>query len=321
MEYIVFQINGGIGKNVIATAVTRAINIQYPDSKIIILTAHPDIWLNNPRIHRVFEYGKTQYFYDEYINNKDSLIFAQEPYLTPDCIYKRKHLSEIWCEMYNLRFQGEKPELYFTVLEKDFVSVLVNKKSPILLIQPFGGAQTTHKYSWMRDMSPRLAQGIVDEFKKNDYRIIQIKREDQMGLTGVDFLTQNPRILALALFFSDRRVLIDSYLQHAAAALDLPSTVLWIGNSPITFGYNLHKNITTQFVIGNTRDSLYDPFDITGNPIQLGTSPNNLFDLETVVNLIRYDVEVEEKEPEMITLDVTIPSTNPTKKSNRKKRK
>jgi len=308
MKYIVFHINGGIGKNVIATAVVRAINLQYPDSKIIILSAHPDIWINNPRIYRVFQFGQIQYFYDDFIKDQNTLILAQEPYLTTDCIYRKKHLSQIWCDLYGIKWQGEKPELYFTNLEKDFVSNLINKQSPILLIQPFGGAQTSHKYSWMRDIHPQLAQMIVDEFRK-DYRIIQIKREDQIGLKGVDYLTQNPRILALSLLFSDKRVLIDSYIQHAAAALELPSTVLWIGNSPKVFGYKIHQNITTNFLIGSTRNSLYDPFDITGDPIQLGTPAENLFDPHTVINLIKMKPEITEENESYYIQEPTVEIT------------
>ena len=286
MEYIVFQISGGIGKNVIATSVARAINMQYPDKKIVILTAHPDIWINNPRIHRVIQFGQTAYFYDDYIKDRDTLIFAHDPYGSPDAIYRRKHLSQVWCELCNVKYQGEKPELYFTHLENDQVALLLNKTKPILIIQPFGGAQVNNKYSWMRDIPPALAQRIVDEFK-NEYRVIQIKREDQLGLNNVEYLSNNPRILALSLLFSDKRILIDSYMQHAAASLGLPSYVFWIGNSPTTFGYEIHRNLTTNFEIGNTRNSLYDPFDITGDAIQLATPPVNLFDTQTVIDILR----------------------------------
>jgi len=72
MKYVVFQISGGIGKNVIATAVVRAMNFKYPDRKIVILTAHPDIWINNPRVHRVIQFGQTAYFYDDYVKDKDT---------------------------------------------------------------------------------------------------------------------------------------------------------------------------------------------------------------------------------------------------------
>jgi hypothetical protein len=147
----------------------------------------------------------------------------------------------------------------------------------------------------MRDIPPHLAQHIVDEFK-NEYRIIQVKREDQIGLNGVEYLSMNPRILALSLFLADKRVLIDSYLQHASAALGLESYVFWIGNSPTTFGYESNKNIVTQFEVGSTRNSLYDPFDISGDPMQLATPPNNLFDPKSVIEIIR---SVEYKGPQM----------------------
>ena len=38
-------------------------------------------------------------------------------------------------------------------------------------------------------------------------------------------------------------VLIDSCLQHAAAAFNIKATVLWIGTSPTVFGYSIHNNI------------------------------------------------------------------------------
>ena len=286
MEYIVFQISGGIGKNVIATSVVRAINMQYPERKIVVLTAHPDIWINNPRIHKVIQFGQTSYFYDDFIKEKNTLIFTHDPYGETDAIYRRKHLSKVWCELCGVKFQGEIPELYFTRLEKDQVEFFINKTKPILLIQPFGGAQTNNKYSWARDLPPYLAQRIVDEFK-NDYRVIQIKREDQTGLNGAEYLSTNPRSLALSLFFSDKRIFIDSYMQHAAAALGLSSNVFWIGNSPTVFGYEIHKNITTSFEIGSTRTSLYDPFDISGDPIQIATPPGNLFDTNVVMGILK----------------------------------
>jgi hypothetical protein len=308
MEYIVFQISGGIGKNVIATAVVRAMNMQYPDRKIVILTAHPDVWINNPRVYRVIQFGQTAYFYDDYIKDKDTLIFNHDPYGSPDAIYRKKHLSQIWCELYNIEFHGEKPEMFFTVLERDHVESFLNKTRPILIIQPFGGAQTNNKYSWMRDIPPALAQRIVDEFK-NTHRVIQIKREDQIGLNGVEYLSNSPRILALALMFSDKRILIDSYMQHAAAALGLPSYVFWIGNSPTTFGYQIHKNITTNFEVGSTRNSLYDPFDITGDPIQLATAPNNLFDTDAVLKIV-FDINQQPQEQKPQTSSSKAPSVS-----------
>jgi len=41
-KYVVLHIEGGIGKNVIATAVIRAIQKKYKNRKIIVLTAYPE---------------------------------------------------------------------------------------------------------------------------------------------------------------------------------------------------------------------------------------------------------------------------------------
>ena len=284
MKYVIFGVEGGMGKNVLATAVVRAINKQYPDRKIIVMTAWPDVWLCNPRVERVLQFGMTPYFYKDYIDGKDSLVFIQEPYKQTDTIYRTKHLTQIWCEMYGITWDGETPEMYFTSLEFDFLTQLVNKQKPIFLMQTFGGAQgQQHKYSWARDLSPVISQEVVNRMSK-DYRVIQIRREDQIGLNGCESLSVNPRQLALSILLSDKRLFIDSFMQHCAAALGKSSTVVWIGNSPTVFGYTIHNNIKSNFEIGTLRNSLFDPFDIAGDPIQLATPPNNLFDVDEIMN-------------------------------------
>jgi len=45
---------------------------------------------------------------------------------------------------------------------------------------------------------------------------------------------------------TDKRLLIDSSLQHAAAAFKLPSTVLWNATSSVIFGHDLHDNIQAK---------------------------------------------------------------------------
>lgn len=286
-NYIILQIEGGIGKNVVATAVVRAAQKQFPEKKIIILTAHPDIWFCNPRIHKVLEFGKTPYFFEDYIHSKNAMLMIQEPYRCSDYIYKRKHLSEIWCDMYGIKWDGEKPEMYFTNLEYDFLQTTINKQKPIFLIQPFGGGQgQSHKYSWARDLPPQIAQTIVDEMSKN-YRVIQIKREDQISLNGCEYLSLNPRQLAMTIMLSDRRLFIDSYMQHAAACMGLSSTVVWIVNDPKVLGYSLHNNITSTFNNGELRNSMYEAYDILGDPINLSSLPNDLFDTKKILDSLK----------------------------------
>lgn len=287
MKYLILQIEGGIGKNVVATSVVRAISKQYTDRKIIILTAHPDIWFCNPRIHKVLEFGKTPYFFQDYIQDKETILMLQDPYRNEDYIYKRKHLSEIWCDMYNIKWDGETPEIYFTNLEYDFLQTLINKQKPIFLIQASGGSLgQSHKYSWSRDIPPQIAQQIVDEMSKN-YRVIQVRREDQIALNNCEHISLNPRQLALSILQSDKRLFIDSYMQHAAAALGLESTVVWIVNDPNVLGYQIHKNITTTFNNGDLRNSMYEAYDILGDPINLANTPNDIFDVKKIIESLK----------------------------------
>jgi hypothetical protein len=281
-----------------ATAVVRAIQKKYPERKIIIISAYPDIWLNNQRIHKTLQFGQISYFYREYIENKDSLVFLQEPYRHNDYVYRKKHLTEIWCELCDVPWDGETPELYFTQLESDFVNTLINKDKQIFIINAFGGAVgQQHKYSWARDIPPVLAQEIVDEMSKN-YRVIQIRRDDQIMLNNADSYNLNIRQTALMLILSDRRLLIDSFLQHASVAFGLTSTVLWSCNSPKVFGYNIHKNISSNFEAGDLRNSMYEPYDILGDPTQIITSPGIMFDKELIIkslDVVKYVPPVEEK--------------------------
>ena len=91
-KYAIIQIEGGVGKNVMATAVVRAINIEHPNHKIVVVTAHPDVWLNNQRVHKVIQFGTLQYFYNDYVKDKGSLLFLLDPYKTTEYIYRRKHV-------------------------------------------------------------------------------------------------------------------------------------------------------------------------------------------------------------------------------------
>jgi uncharacterized phage-like protein YoqJ len=68
-KYIVWHIEGGLGKNVAGTALLTSLQQKYPDRKIIVVASYPEIFLNHPDAHRVYKMGSTQYFYDDYIKD------------------------------------------------------------------------------------------------------------------------------------------------------------------------------------------------------------------------------------------------------------
>lgn len=288
-KYAILHIEGGIGKNVMATAVVRAINKKHPDRKIVVVTAYPDIWMNNPRVHKIEHFGAISYFYENYVKEKGSLLFIQDPYKHPDFIYRRKHLTQIWCDMCKVDWDGYKPEIYFTQLELDFCSTMINKDSrPIFMINAFGGAiDQRHKYSWARDIPPHIAQEIVDAMSVT-HRVIQIRRENQIELANAESYSTNIRQTAMMLMFSDERLLIDSFMQHVSAAFEMKSTVLWACNSPKVFGYISNNNIHAEFNPGDLKNSMYEPYDITGDPIQISTPPNVMYDKDLILGSLGY---------------------------------
>ena len=287
---LIFTVNGGAGKNVLATAVVKAIKTNSPDTNIVVLTHYKDIWLYNPNVYRVYSYGSTPNFYNDFIkDNKNVKICALEPYTTNDYILKNKHLIEIWCNLVGVPYNNEKPELFFNQREAEYaVNFYGLNQAPYLLIQTNGGGQQDTKISWMRDIPLGMAQAVVNNFR-DTHRIIHVRRDDQPALEGVQQFKGGLRDLMSLVRFSDKRLLIDSVCQHIASALNKPSTVLWVRNNPEVLGYAIHDNIVTKVEdeIDVFGDSVLEPYDITGNiyqcPFREGTK---LFDFKQVLESV-----------------------------------
>ena len=246
-KYLVWHIQGGLGKNIAGTALIRDLKEFYSDRKLIMVVSYPEVFLNNPNIDRVYQIGQAPYFYQDYIENKDVIVFKHEPYDQTGHITKKKHLIENWCDLLGIKFTNQQPEIHVNYIQK-MTTGLWKRDKPVMVLQTNGGpANQQYSYSWTRDMPIEVAEELVNRYK-SEYHIIQITRADGYPLDGVervDRILSNMELFAL-LIESKKRILIDSCLQHAAAAFKLPSTVLWIGTSPIVFGYDLHKNIIAK---------------------------------------------------------------------------
>lgn len=295
MKYSIFHLQGGIGKHIAATAVARAIKNNHPDRKLIVVCAYPEIFINLPYVDRVYTLGNTSYFYQEYVQDKDSILFHHEPYYTTNHIHKKKKLIENWCEMYGLKFNGETPELKFNKLQYDVSKKFWSRKKPIMVLHTNGGMMTTDAkpYAWTRDMPTDIGQELVDYYKK-DYHIYQITKINSPKLNGVEpiYATQQQSLSLMELFsivlHSKKRILIDSCVQHAAAAMKRKSTVLWNGTSPKVFGYDIHDNMCTDvpYDFKLPGSYLFD-FDFNGNEIEYPfTDDVKLFDINKIINSI-----------------------------------
>lgn len=284
---IIFQINGGIGKCILATSICEVLHKQYPDDQLIVVSGFPEVFMNNPYVHRSFAFGQTAYFYQDYIENKDFIVLAHDPYVDTNYVRQDEHLSHTWTRMFGLPApKSINPKIYLTDRERQFFSAKFASDKPILLLQTNGGGpQQEQKYSWARDIPTNVVSSVIEEFVK-DYNVVHVRREDQTAFAGTIPITDNFRALAVLIELSEKRLLMDSFVQHAAAGLNKPSTVLWIANTPTVFGYDIHDNILANphTKKPELRSAYFQKFDIVGNLLEFPyNSEDEIFNVDKII--------------------------------------
>jgi kynurenine formamidase len=289
-NFIIFSISGGAGKNILATAVVKAIKAQHPEMNIVVLTAWKDVWMYNPNVYRSYNFQNSPYFYDNYIKGKKNVkVFSLDPYQTEQYILKKEHLIYTWCNLYGIQYNGEQPELFFNKREVEFVQNTYVRNEPIFLIQTNGGADANNKYSWMRDIPIGVAQQVAEQFR-GEVRLMHIRRDEQLPMKDIEQFKGNLRELFVLIRESKYRLFNDSVSQHASNALGKKATFWWVKNDPQVLGYSLHDNIVTDAVgeLNSLDFSLLEPYDISGQiaqcPFKEGTE---LFSVEEIVNSVR----------------------------------
>jgi len=240
---IIFNVKGGLGKSIISTAVLKAIKKEYKEAYVIVLTSYPDVFIDNPNVNKVIHHNDASDLHKDYIEDKEVKVFVSEPYLESDYITESKSLIEIWCNLCGVPFNNEEPEIFISKSEMEYFAPFYKTDKPIMVIQPNGGAKNQPlKYNWVRDIPAVTMKKIIDKYK-DKYTIVHVKREDQPSFKNTVAALDTFRSVAILLILSEKRLIIDSFVQHMAAALGLPSVVCWVGTSPKVFGYEGHINI------------------------------------------------------------------------------
>jgi hypothetical protein len=286
---IIFTIQGGLGKSIIATAVCKAIKKKYPHATLIVVSGYPDVFSNLPFVDRAFAYGEESYFYSKYIENQEVLIFNTDPYAYTPHILNQEHIIKTWCNAYGLEHNGETIEIALNSRELSFYTNKYGSDKPIMVIQTNGGApQQEAKYSWARDIPNSITQQVINEFH-NEYKIYHIKREDQFSFENTTPLMDKFKGVASVIYMSKKRLFMDSFAQHTAAALSKKSSVLWIANKSEVFGYEGHINIKAnpETIKPDLRNSFLQKYQIVG---ALNEFPyrdeNEIFNIDQVIESI-----------------------------------
>jgi hypothetical protein len=287
VKTVIFFLQGGMGKHIAATAVAENISKNYPDRKLIVVCPYPEVFLNNPFVHRVYRSNTAQYFYEDFIKDKDTIFLGNEVYQANEYVVENKHIVESWCNMFNLKYTNENPKLFLNDAEMIDVAKKYNRNKPILIMQTNGGGEGSG-YSWSRDLPPFLAQDIINSLKDR-YHIYHIARQDQQSYENVEKINGNWREIFALLMLSQKRLFIDSFAQHACAALMLPSVVCWIGTSPDKLGYNIHQNIRAKdsaSIFTHNIDGIILEKEFVGIPHQCNYKLDQAFDKQEILSYL-----------------------------------
>jgi ADP-heptose:LPS heptosyltransferase len=285
-KYVIFHIEGGHGKVCMATAVIRAIKKKYPDRKLIVVAAWDGPLFYNPDVFRFYTFGQMQYFHTDFVK-PDTIILRHEVDHSEDHVLQRKHLTKSWTDMYDIPYDGNQPKIYLNPRELEIARDKIKPDGkPIMLLQTHGGSPNAQysKKSWFRDMPIEIAQKLVNYFSES-YRILHIRTPDQPALQGTELLNLPFRELYAVFPLSQKRLFNDSFAHHIAKALNLQSTVVWIGNKPEVFGYDDDINVlpNAKYVREINKFSYLDAFSIDGQIQQFPYDTVNLFDINEII--------------------------------------
>lgn len=287
MKTVVFFLQGGIGKHIAATAVAENINKSFSDRKLIVICPYPEVFLNNPFVYRIYRSNTVQYFYEDFIKNKDTIFLGNEVYQSNEYIVQNKHIIQSWCNMFGLEYKGENPRIFLNQIELFDAAKKYGREKPIFLLQANGGGDQSSKYNWARDLPPKIANEIINVYK-DKYHIYQIRRDDQYHFEGTEKVNGNLREMFSLIFLSEKRLFIDSFAQHAAAALNKPSVVTWAATSPLKLGYNIHNNILPNEelkIFTHNIEGIITDKEFTGIPHQCNLNLDNIYHID---NLLKY---------------------------------
>jgi ADP-heptose:LPS heptosyltransferase len=289
---VIFHIEGGLGKHIMATALLKVIRKYHPKDTIHVVCSYPDVFKHNPAVDHVHLNGQQGAFYKQYIRGKESdcKIYFADPYTQSDFILEQDHLFDIWAKQWGMQYDGESPQIYLTQSEIDYFSPFYQTEKPILAIQPNGGPQNQgFNYSWTRDIPEPTVLKVIEEFEST-HTIVHIKREDQKKYPNSLHALDGFRSISILLQLADKRMLIDSFAQHLATAFNLPSTVCWVTTKPEVFGYELHNNIkANKFTLPvDFPNNLYQPFalsqDISSCPYQ---KLEDVFNVDEIIKSLK----------------------------------
>ena len=242
-------VEGGLGKQIMSMSLLKGLANKY--TNVFTVSPYPDIFKASPYVTESFQHGVhdiTNIVYD-----KGTTIFGYNPYQDSRFIKKEAHLMEVWNELVGLEYdENLLPEINLDLLDPIILKETEKIKKDLnkfIIVQFSGGqaAMTNGQGQYIEILKRNYKQGqeLVDLLIKKypDHKILNY------SLPNEPYLMNTVRLEAPYIFYFDlvksatQVICIDSSLQHIAAAVNKPATVIWGETRPEHFGWKIHNNI------------------------------------------------------------------------------
>ena len=212
------HINGGLGKVIMATAVIRSYKLAHPEDQIVIVSGYPEVFINNPDVHRNFNFN-TPYLWQDYYSKPETKIYAHDPYFNPQWIKNKKiHLIDVWCGELGIPSVQKTPLLYFSSAEVDDLQAMVKTDKPLIVVQSTGGSKPELR-SWTRNPPQNELEEYLLNFKDSHYVLhLALPQTPKLVNCHQRIETLNRRQAMCLIHYAAGFIGIDSFGQHARAA-------------------------------------------------------------------------------------------------------
>ena len=299
MKKCLITVEGGLGKNVMLTAILEEFKKQKGYDEIYVISPYYDVFKCCPAVTDAFPMGQGT-LYQELVLAPDCDVYCKEPYNNPHFIKKECHLFEAWAEEFGFKLskpgKAYTPDLSKIGEEYPALVQMVNEKVKELnnnfIIVQFCGGQSP--LGLPRDVNGNLP--LYDErnepLKRNYYKgqlIIDAIKNKNPGTTIVHYSLPNepsynnavkfemPYLAYYLLAKSAKAVVTtDSSLQHIATGACNNVTVIWGETRPEHFGYECNKNICAKNVLNS--QPYFKPLGISPSIVNM-PEPSEIIEL------------------------------------------
>lgn len=274
MKKCLINIEGGLGKNIMLTAILHEFKEQKGYDEVYVISPYFDVFKCCPSVADAFPPMQGT-LYQELVLDEDCDVYWKEPYSNQRFIKKQCHLFEAWAEEFgfSLYHPGNEYVPDLANLEKEFPQLRhiadekMNEWNHDFCIVQFSGGQSP--LSNTKDAEgnpipyPNAIEGIKRNYNKGE-QIVQLLKKRYQDTTVVHFALPNePSLegtvkvevpyLTYHLLAAEAKeiVCIDSSLQHLATGVNNKVTVIWGETRPEHFGYACNNNIAAQHVLNS----------------------------------------------------------------------